>query len=47
MSSSFSRGDRLRIAAVDLIWGLNFVVMKLDLRGLSPMLLGPQINQAT
>lgn len=36
----FSTGDRLRVAAVVLIWGLNFVVMKLGLQGLSPMLLG-------
>ena len=36
----FSTGDRLRVVAVVLIWGLNFVVMKLGLQGLSPMLLG-------
>lgn len=40
MSSALSRGDALRIAAVVVIWGLNFVVMKLGLQGLSPMLLG-------
>jgi len=40
MSSRLSRGDALRIAAVVVIWGLNFVVMKLGLQGLSPMLLG-------
>ncbi|MDM4768233.1 EamA family transporter [Pelomonas sp. SE-A7] len=39
-TSTLSRGDALRIAAVVLIWGLNFVVMKLGLKGLSPMLLG-------
>jgi len=39
-ATSLSRGDALRIAAVVLIWGLNFVVMKLGLKGLSPMLLG-------
>lgn len=36
----FSRGDWLRAIAVVVIWGLNFVVMKLGLRDLSPMLLG-------
>lgn len=40
MSSALSTGDRLRLAVVILIWGLNFVVMKLGLQGLSPMLLG-------
>ncbi|MBN8504832.1 MAG: EamA family transporter [Burkholderiales bacterium] len=35
-----SAGDIARVAAVVLIWGLNFVVMKLGLQGLSPMLLG-------
>ena len=35
-----SAADRLALAAVILIWGLNFVVMKLGLQGLSPMLLG-------
>ena len=39
-ATSLSRGDMLRIATVVLIWGLNFVVMKLGLQGLSPMLLG-------
>ena len=39
-ATALSRGDALRIAAVVLIWGLNFVVMKLGLKGLSPMLLG-------
>ena len=37
---SLSRGDALRLGAVILIWGLNFVVMKQGLKGLSPMLLG-------
>ncbi|QEA13966.1 EamA family transporter [Comamonas flocculans] len=36
----FTRGDWARALAVVLIWGLNFVVMKLGLRELSPMLLG-------
>ena len=35
-----SAGDMARVAAIVLIWGLNFVVMKLGLQGLSPMLLG-------
>jgi O-acetylserine/cysteine efflux transporter len=35
-----SRGDFARALAVVLIWGLNFVVMKLGLQGLGPMLLG-------
>ena len=35
-----SRGDLLRALAVVVIWGLNFVVMKVGLQGLSPMLLG-------
>lgn len=39
-AAPLSRGDALRIAAVVLIWGLNFVVMKWGLQGLSPMLLG-------
>ena len=38
--STLSRGDLLRALAVVVIWGLNFVVMKLGLQGLSPMLLG-------
>ncbi|WP_081922061.1 EamA family transporter, partial [Hydrogenophaga intermedia] len=36
----FSRGDALRALAVVVIWGLNFVVMKLGLQSISPMLLG-------
>jgi len=35
-----SRNDALRLGAVIVIWGLNFVVMKMGLKGLSPMLLG-------
>ncbi len=38
--AALSRGDLLRALAVVVIWGLNFVVMKLGLQGLSPMLLG-------
>ena len=38
--ASFSRGDWARALAVVVIWGLNFVVMKLGLRDVSPMLLG-------
>ncbi len=37
---ALSRGDLLRALAVVVIWGLNFVVMKVGLQGLSPMLLG-------
>jgi O-acetylserine/cysteine efflux transporter len=39
-SPSLSRRDALCLAVVILTWGLNFVVMKLGLRGLSPMLMG-------
>jgi O-acetylserine/cysteine efflux transporter len=35
-----SAGDLLRALAVVVIWGLNFVVMKVGLQGLGPMLLG-------
>lgn len=35
-----SRGDLLRALAVVVIWGLNFVVMKVGLQGIGPMLLG-------
>jgi len=35
-----SRGDYLRALGAVVIWGLNFVVMKLGLQTLSPMLLG-------
>lgn len=35
-----SRGDVARLAAIVLIWGSNFVVMKLGLKGLSPFLMG-------
>jgi O-acetylserine/cysteine efflux transporter len=38
--TALSRGDLLRALAVVLIWGLNFVVMKVGLAGLGPMLLG-------
>ena len=37
---TFSRSDYLKALAVVVIWGLNFVVMKLGLPGLGPMLLG-------
>ena len=40
MSGPLTRGDAARLAAVILIWGLNFVVMKLGLQGLSPFLMG-------
>lgn len=39
-ADGLSRGDLLRALAVVVIWGLNFVVMKIGLQGLSPMLLG-------
>jgi O-acetylserine/cysteine efflux transporter len=39
-ASGMSRSDYLRAFGVVVIWGLNFVVMKLGLQGLSPMLLG-------
>ncbi len=39
-AAPFSRGDVLRALAVVVIWGLNFVVMKLGLQSLSPWLLG-------
>ncbi|SEA57380.1 EamA family transporter [Variovorax sp. YR216] len=38
--AGLSRADLGRALAVVVIWGLNFVVMKLGLRDLSPMLLG-------
>ncbi len=37
---ALSRGDFLRALAVVIIWGLNFVVMKVGLQGIGPMLLG-------
>lgn len=37
---ALSGADWLRAAAVVVIWGLNFVVMKLALKDLGPMLLG-------
>jgi O-acetylserine/cysteine efflux transporter len=39
-SHSFSRLDYLKALAVVVIWGLNFVVMKVGLPGLGPMVLG-------
>lgn len=36
----FSQGDALRALAVVVVWGLNFVVMKLGLQTLNPMVLG-------
>ncbi len=38
--AAFSRADYLKALAVVVIWGLNFVVMKVGLPGLGPMLLG-------
>lgn len=35
-----TRGEYLKALLVVVIWGLNFVVMKFGLQGLSPMLLG-------
>ena len=40
MNAGLTRSDAARLAAVILIWGLNFVVMKMGLKGLSPMLMG-------
>ncbi|MFN4351062.1 MAG: EamA family transporter [Hylemonella sp.] len=37
---ALSTGDLLRVLGVVVIWGLNFVVMKMGLQSLSPMLLG-------
>lgn len=39
-AQALSRGDLLRALGVILIWGLNFVVMKVGLETLSPMVLG-------
>lgn len=39
-AAPLSTGDLLRALAVVVIWGLNFVVMKVGLQGLGPMLLG-------
>lgn len=39
-SGHWGYGDSLRALAVVVLWGLNFVVMKVGLQGLSPMLLG-------
>lgn len=38
--AALSTGDLLRVLGVVVIWGLNFVVMKIGLLSLSPMLLG-------
>lgn len=40
MNTTLSRGDLAAAMGVVLIWGLNFVAMKLGLQDLSPMLLG-------
>ena len=40
MSGRLSRGDVAGLAAVIVIWGSNFVAMKLGLKGLSPYLMG-------
>ncbi|MDO9315773.1 MAG: EamA family transporter [Burkholderiaceae bacterium] len=40
MHASLSRGDYLAALTVVVIWGLNFVVMKVALTTLSPMMLG-------
>lgn len=40
VSPSLTRKDYLCALAVVVIWGLNFVVMKTGLKGLSPMMLG-------
>lgn len=37
---ALSAADLLRVLVVVVIWGLNFVVMKLGLQSLSPMLMG-------
>jgi O-acetylserine/cysteine efflux transporter len=39
-ATALSRGDLLGALVVVVIWGLNFVVMKFGLQGVSPMLLG-------
>ena len=39
-ATRMSPGDYARALGVVVIWGLNFVVMKLGLQGLSPMMLG-------
>ena len=39
-SATFSQTDYLKALLVVIIWGLNFVVMKIGLPGLGPMLLG-------
>ena len=40
MNPGLSRGDLLAALAVVIIWGLNFVVMKVALTAVSPMMLG-------
>ncbi len=40
MNPGLSRGDLLAALTVVLIWGLNFVVMKVALAAVSPMMLG-------
>lgn len=40
INAQFSRGDWALALIVVVIWGLNFVVTKVGLQGLSPMLLG-------
>ena len=39
-SGHLTRGDLLRALGVIVIWGLNFVVMKIGLQSLTPMMLG-------
>jgi len=39
-TTQLSRKDYFCALAVVVIWGLNFVVMKVGMRGLSPMMLG-------
>lgn len=39
-TSKLSPGDLLGALAVVVIWGLNFVVMKVGLQDVGPMLLG-------
>jgi O-acetylserine/cysteine efflux transporter len=40
VNTGLTRGDAARLAAVIVIWGLNFVVMKVGLSGLSPFVMG-------
>ena len=39
-ATQLSRKDYLCALTVVVIWGLNFVIMKIGLKGLSPMTLG-------